>query len=87
MLVFEKVSPDLIISDVFMNGISGPELLKKLKDIPGLKDIPVLFLSAEGSKSEQKALRGMSAGFIEKPFEIENLYRVVDEALSSRSKK
>jgi len=37
--------PDLILIDIMMPGLSGPDIVKSLKMDPKLKDTPVLFLS------------------------------------------
>ena len=45
-----KNPPDLIISDVAMPRMNGLELVKSLRDMPQLADVPIILLT---SKSEQ----------------------------------
>lgn len=42
---------DLIVLDIDMPDINGFELLKKIRKIDDLKDVPVMFLTANASKS------------------------------------
>jgi DNA-binding response OmpR family regulator len=74
-------SVDLIILDILMNGLSGYELLIRLKSSPNTEDIPVAMLSAKGDcKDMEKGLQlGAVAYFIKPidpfkfPKEIKNL--------------
>ena len=50
-VVLEK-RPDLIILDMVMPGIDGGELSGKLRSIPELNDIPVIFLTALVGKND-----------------------------------
>lgn len=63
-------APDLILLDVMMPGLDGPETLKKLREIDNLKETPVIFLTAKAIPSEVD--RFISAGAIDviaKPFD------------------
>jgi len=59
--------PDLILLDMQMSDMSGPEFLLELENVrPDIfNDVPVVFLSAMDRAPESKA-----AGFIRKPYEI-----------------
>ncbi|UUZ53783.1 response regulator [Massilia sp. H-1] len=51
--------PELILLDVRMPGIDGFEVCRRLKEDPALRDIPVIFLSAQ-SEADDK-VRGFAA--------------------------
>ncbi|MBN1290619.1 MAG: hybrid sensor histidine kinase/response regulator [Candidatus Latescibacteria bacterium] len=51
---------DLIISDVDMPRLNGIELVRKIKNDPKLKDIPVMIISYKDQ--EEDKLRGLEAG-------------------------
>ncbi|MBA3008947.1 MAG: response regulator [Proteobacteria bacterium] len=64
-----KTPPDLIILDIHMPKMTGYQVIEALKADPGLKNIPVIFISAL-SESANKVM-GFQKGavdYIEKPF-------------------
>jgi len=62
--------PDVILLDVMMPGMSGPEVLEALRGRPETAEIPVIFMTAKVQASEIEALRKLGAiGVIEKPFD------------------
>ncbi|MBN1936985.1 MAG: response regulator [Anaerolineae bacterium] len=74
------VKPDLIMSDVRMPQMTGYEACAEIKKIAGLKDIPVVFLSAKGQESEiQTGLESGAHEYILKPFAPDELIRRVTE--------
>jgi diguanylate cyclase (GGDEF)-like protein len=63
-------SPDLIVLDVAMPGMDGYEVLRRLKEEPATRDIPVIFLTTPGpSVSEARALELGAIDFITKPYD------------------
>jgi CheY-like chemotaxis protein len=61
--------PDLILLDVSMPIVTGPEAFAILKQNEQLKDIPVVFLTAKAMRSELESLLSLgAAGVIIKPF-------------------
>ena len=62
--------PDLILLDVMMPGMTGPELFGQIKKIPGISDTPVVFMTAKALKHEVDQYRELGAvGVIPKPFD------------------
>lgn len=60
--------PDLILLDMLMPGISGMDLIKIIKQDDRLKDIPVIFLSGEGSIDvEVEGYLNGACDFLQKP--------------------
>jgi PAS domain S-box-containing protein len=69
-----KEKPDLILLDIMMPGIDGFEVCRRLKENPGLKDIPVIFISALGETANiVKALALGGVDYINKPFQAEEV--------------
>lgn len=70
----------LILSDVMMPGLSGPELIKSLR-IAG-DWTPVMFLTGNGSKETVlSALRLGVSDVLEKPFDSDELLKSVQRVL------
>ena len=55
-------NPDLILLDVMMPGLDGPETLERLRQIDSLKETPVIFLTAKAMTTEVE--RFLKAGAI-----------------------
>jgi CheY-like chemotaxis protein len=63
-------APDLILLDVMMPGITGPETLHALRKIPALAQTAVVLMSAKALPQEIQALLELgAAGLIVKPFD------------------
>jgi diguanylate cyclase (GGDEF)-like protein len=78
--------PDLILLDISMPGWDGFETIRRLKDDPRTRSIPVIFLSA--SSSSQEKARGLDLGavdFVAKPFDPVELMARVRVALRTKS--
>ena len=81
--IFNKlkiVTPDLILLDIWMMGMDGLEITKKLKSSPITKQIPVVLLSA-ANEGEKKAKEVNADDFLAKPFEIEDLIQKINKNL------
>lgn len=78
--------PDIVISDVMMQGISGIELCSRVKEDPTLAHIPVLLLTASSSPEiKLKGIEGGADDYISKPFERELLIARVTGILKSKN--
>lgn len=69
---------DLVIMDLIMPDLDGIEACKRIKSIPGLQDLPIVMISADGSDEKLgKAFEAGAIDFIHKPLKkIELLARV-----------
>jgi DNA-binding response OmpR family regulator len=76
-LIFRQ-PPDLVILDVNLPDKSGYEVCAELKAKPELKNIPVLFLSADDSPAaEARALEAGGAQYLLKPFEAKDVLKAI----------
>lgn len=65
----EGFAPDLVILDLMLPGISGLEILGRLREGPVLPQVPVLMLTAKGQGREREAAERAGANaFMTKPF-------------------
>jgi diguanylate cyclase (GGDEF)-like protein len=67
-----KYPPDLILLDVMMPEMNGFEVCKRLRAVPALTNIPVIFITAlSDSESQVAGLALGAADYISKPFKVE----------------
>lgn len=84
--VLGKTKFDLIISDWNMDGISGLELLTKIRGNPVIKSLP--FIMATGQKDKAQVIAAKEAGvnnYIVKPFSTADLRKRVEAVLGALS--
>jgi CheY-like chemotaxis protein len=72
--------PDLIILDIMMPVMDGPELRRCLLDHPQTAKVPVVVMTASGDASAWAAKLG-AVGALPKPFDIMQLIDLVDKAV------
>ena len=66
--------PDLVMLDWMMPGMDGPALLRKMREVPETRALPVVFVTAKASQRELAELRALgAAGAISKPFAPKDL--------------
>jgi len=83
----QSKSPDLILSDVLMPGLSGYELCRQVKQHPEFSHIPVILLTAKSTINDQ--LEGLEQGadvYICKPFHVEYLRLTIKNLFMSRDR-
>src|SRR5690349_21486817 len=66
--------PDLIISDVMMPGLDGLGLLRRLREDPTTRGVPVILLTAKGGTDHIVEGLGLGADdYLPKPFKVPEL--------------
>ena len=66
----DSFAPQLVLLDVMMPGMDGPQTLTELRKLPVMKDVPVVFMTAKAQTQEVTAYRELgAAGVIIKPFD------------------
>ena len=76
---FEKSVPDLVITDVKMEDMSGIEVLTEIRK---KSDVPVVVITAYGTIGDAvDAMKRGAVDYILKPFSFEDLEKVIDNAL------
>lgn len=79
----EAFAPELLVLDVNMPDMDGPETLQALRKLPSLAAVPALFLTARTLAREVAMLRGLGAvDVIAKPFEPRELCARVDRVFA-----
>ncbi|KAF0111446.1 MAG: two-component system cell cycle response regulator DivK [Chloroflexi bacterium] len=77
-----KFSPDLILMDINIPDVDGYTLTAKLKSVPGVKNIPIIAITANAMRGDrERTMRAGCDGYIEKPIDIDNFLLQVDHFL------
>jgi len=75
-------APALILLDIYLPKMDGYEVAKRLKADKGLKDIPVIALTAHAMKgNREQALAAGCDGYIPKPIDIRELPKQIQHFL------
>ncbi len=79
----ERQPPDLALLDYRMPKMSGAALYQRLRKLLGDRCPKVVFVSATAPEEVAREVEpiGTAAGFVKKPFSLEDLTRLVAEAL------
>jgi two-component system, cell cycle response regulator DivK len=84
--VVERCSPKLILMDIQLPGMDGLELTRRLKSSDATRDIVILALTAYAMKRDEERTKAAGCdGYLSKPFDIDQLTRLVAEHLASSS--
>jgi two-component system phosphate regulon response regulator PhoB len=70
----KETTPDLVVLDWMLPGLSGIELCRRLRARPETRQLPIIMLTARGEESEK--VRGLGVGaddYIVKPFSVPEL--------------
>jgi len=73
-VMLAESTPDLVILDWMLPGVSGFELCRRMRARETTRDLPVIMLTARGEESER--VRGLSIGaddYVVKPFSVPEL--------------
>jgi CheY-like chemotaxis protein len=70
--------------DIMMPVIDGIEVVRQMKATPGIRDIPVVMLTAAAqSDMVERAIQAGAADYIVKPFEPETVQRAIEKVLGT----
>ena len=76
---------DVILLDVMMPGLDGPATFRKLQEIPGVSDVPVLLLTAKVQRADLDRYEDLGvAGTLRKPFDPVTIGDQISDALGWR---
>lgn len=85
LILLQKESVHLIITDIMMPEVDGLELLQRVKSDMAYSHIPVILLTAKTTiQSKLKGLDSKADAYIEKPFDMDLLLAQISNLLSNR---
>ncbi len=81
--LIESEKPDLVLLDVLLPGLDGFEILKKIRENPVTKDLPVIILSNLGQKNdlEKGKQYGATKFLIKATVSLEEIVREINVVL------
>ncbi|HEX7510778.1 MAG TPA: response regulator [Chitinivibrionales bacterium] len=78
---------DIVFTDINMPVMDGIAFIDEISAHPELKNIPVVIVSTEGSKTRIEALKKKGVkGYLRKPFTPENIRDIIVETLGAWEK-
>jgi PAS domain S-box-containing protein len=79
----EQERPDLVLLDIQLPGMDGFEVLRRLREQPAMRDVPVIAVSANAMQSDiEQARRAGFTDYVTKPLDMPLLLARVDRALA-----
>src|SRR5213593_796632 len=81
--LLEKLQPDVVFADVRLPGMSGIDLLKRIREFDPV--LPVIMLTAYGSiEGAVEAVKLGAFDYVKKPVDLEELKLLADRARENR---
>ncbi|KIN79463.1 response regulator [Sulfitobacter mediterraneus] len=79
----ENSTPDVILLDMMMPGMTGLQTLQHMRKMPHLAEVPAIFMTARTQQSDVDELRAMgNVEVITKPFDPMTLSDQIKEAMA-----
>jgi DNA-binding response OmpR family regulator len=74
--------PDIVILDYMLPGITGMEILRQLRQLPHMSDVPIVMLTSKGGQLLKARAEQIGADdYLVKPFDPNDLVRRVEALL------
>ena len=83
LLMAAAETPDLVLLDIQLPGIDGFEVLRRLREMPAMRLVPVVAVSANAMVADlEGAQRAGFADYLTKPLHLPRLLALVDRMLA-----
>jgi PAS domain S-box-containing protein len=70
----QRLKPDLILMDNVMPGMSGLEATRRLRELPGVGQVPIIAVSASAAQADrERSLAAGASAFMHKPIDFDEL--------------
>lgn len=80
--IAERERPKLILMDIQLNGLSGIDLIKELKNNQKTKDIPIISVTAFAMKNDEARVTASGCDlYLSKPVSIDSFFKAVNKFL------
>lgn len=81
LTALQEERPDLMLLDMSIPGVSGPEVLAAVKNDPATAEVRVIVVTARGEEGRAAAMAGGADHYFTKPFSPIALLNAVAEVL------
>ena len=80
--VLAQQSVDLALVDIHMPVMRGSEMVRKVREMPEIANLPIVIVSSEASERRIEEMAGLGVNFISKPFTPEEFNEVLGGMMS-----
>jgi two-component system chemotaxis response regulator CheY len=88
MKLTENVKPDMIVTDLYMPGMDGLELVRALKAKDELKEIPIIIVTSAGSEEQRRELIALGVNdILTKPINPQMMAQSLARLFPEKEKK
>jgi adenylate cyclase len=67
--LLDEKPPDLVLLDIFMPGMDGYEVCRRIRQQPATAFLPVVMITASGDQEKRSAIEAGADDFVTKPFD------------------
>lgn len=86
--IMKVATPSLVITEIRLNGMNGVDFLKRIRQDPRLREVPVIiYTAAKNAVQEAFCRREGCASYLIKPAEPDVLYAAIQQATESQPRK
>ncbi len=82
--VLERFSVDLVITDIFMDGMDGYELIRSIRKQKETKKLPIIAITENDKASHERAILAGADDFLSRPFYKESVREMIEKILTRR---
>ena len=87
-LLIQGITPNLILLDILMPNMDGWETFNRIKAVSILKDVPIIFLTAQNEINGKEHAQEIGASdYITKPFQIADMLERIEEIIDKQENK
>jgi two-component system cell cycle response regulator DivK len=85
IVLAKQYKPDLILMDIQLHGVSGFDVIKKIKAEDTMKNIPIVAVTAFAMKDDkERILESGCEAYIAKPISIEPFLQVIENFIEQK---
>jgi CheY-like chemotaxis protein len=80
LLRMAETPPDLVLMDIMMPSVDGREVVRRMRDDPRLRSVPVILMSAAITPD----MAELNVAFLPKPFDVDDVLDLLAQRLGNR---